>query len=82
MSNEIDFIRIGDDQVIGVDTMCDSHTASLITGLTERCIRDKAVRREFPIYKLSKNCTRYLVKDLLDWCEDKRIEPEDFQVAA
>ena len=79
MSDETDFIRIGDDQVIGVDTMCDARTASLITGYSERHIRDLAVKRTFPIYKLSSNCTRYLVKDLLDWCESKRIDPDDVQ---
>lgn len=69
-----DVIRI-EDRVIGVDELCDSTTASKITGLSERTIRDKAVRREFPIYKLGSNCTKYLVQDLLEWCESKRIEP-------
>jgi hypothetical protein len=70
-----DIIRIGD-RIIGVDELCDSHTASKITGLSERTIRDKAVRREFRIYKLASNCTKYRVQDLLDWCSSRLIEPK------
>jgi hypothetical protein len=71
-----DVIRIGD-RLIGLDELCDAHTASKITGLSERTIRDKAVRREFRIYKLASNCTKYCVQDLLDWCSARVIDPED-----
>ncbi len=49
-----DIIRI-EDKLIGVDELVDSHTAAKIIGLSERTIRDKAVRREFPIYKRAAN---------------------------
>ena len=68
-------IRI-EDRVIGLDELVDARTAAKITGLSERTIRDKAVRREFRIYKLASNCTKYSVKDLLDWYSDKAIEPK------
>ena len=69
------YISIGDRKV-GVNELVDARTAAKITGLSERTIRDKAVRREFRIYKLASNCTKYCVKDLLDWCSDKAIEPK------
>ena len=71
----IDYIRIGN-RDIGLDELVDAHTAAKITGLSERTIRDKAVRREFRIYKLAKNCTKYCVQDLLDWTNDKVVEPD------
>ena len=72
--NNIETIIIGD-RIIGIDELVDSHTSGLITGLSERTIRDKAVKREFPIYKMASNNTKYLVRDLLEWCEAKRVEP-------
>ena len=69
-------IRI-DDRIIGLDELVDAHTAAKITGLSERTIRDKAVRREFRIYKLASNCTKYCVRDLLDWCNSRIIEAKD-----
>ena len=69
------YISIGD-RKIGVNELVDARTAAKITGLSERTIRDKAVRREFRIYKLASNCTKYSVKDLLDWYSDKAIEPK------
>jgi hypothetical protein len=72
--DNIETIIIGD-RIIGIDELCDSTTAGLITGLSERTIRDKAVKREFPIYKMASNNTKYLVRDLLEFCETKRIEP-------
>ena len=71
-----DVIRIGN-RLIGVDELVDSRTAARITGLSERTIRDKAVRREFRIYKLAANCTKYCVSDLLNWCSAKVVEPAD-----
>ena len=73
--NNIETIIIGD-RIIGIDELVDSHTSGLITGLSERTIRDKAVKREFPIYKMASNNTKYLVRDLLEWCEAKRVEPQ------
>ena len=67
-------IRI-EDRLIGLDELVDARTAAKITGLSERTIRDKAVRREFPIYKLAANCTKYSANDLVEWCEAKRVEP-------
>ena len=70
------YISIGD-RKIGVNELVDARTAAKITGLSERTIRDKAVRREFRIYKLASNCTKYCVRDLLDWCNSRIIEAKD-----
>ena len=74
-------IRI-EDRLIGVDELVDSHTAAKITGLSERTIRDKAVRREFRIFKLASNCTKYRAGDLVEWCNQKRVDPVNIQRTA
>ena len=40
-------------------------------------IKHLKVRREFRIYKLASNCTKYGVQDLLDWCNSRIIEAKD-----
>jgi hypothetical protein len=70
------YIIIGE-KAYGYDQLVDCHTASAIIGLSARTVRDMAVRREIPVYRISRNVTRYLVRDLVEWSEAKRVEPDN-----
>lgn len=69
-----DYISIGDVRY-GYDEIVNATVASRIVGLSERTIRDMAVKRLIPIYRLAHNVTGYLVSDLVDWADERRIEP-------
>lgn len=72
MNNE-NVIIIGN-VAIGVDELVNSHVAGKICGMSSRTIRDLGVKRSIPIYKIGVRSNRFLVRDLLEWCEDKRID--------
>lgn len=69
------YIRIGD-ALIGSDELVDHNIAAKITGLSPRTMRDKGVKRQIPVYRTARNLTRYLVRDLVEFSEDRRIEPD------
>lgn len=62
------------DNVYGYDELVDATVASKIIGLAPRTIRNMVVRRDLPIYRISRNVTKYLVRDLIEWSENKRID--------
>ena len=66
-----DVIIIGGDQV-GVDELVNSYIAGKILGLSPRTVRDLGVKRALPVYKIGPRSNRFLVRDLLEWCEEKR----------
>lgn len=68
-----DYITIGDVRY-GYDEIVNAKVASRIIGLSERTIRDMAVQRLIPIYRLARNVTGYLVSDLVEWTEERRID--------
>ena len=59
---------------IGIDELVNSHIAAKICGLSSRTIRDMAVKRTIPIYKIGTRSNLLLVRDLLQWREQKRID--------
>lgn len=61
-------------RIIGFDELVDAEAAAKIVGLSARTIRDMAVKRKIPVYRVSRNVTRYLVRDLIEWSEDKRLD--------
>ena len=71
--NNANVIVIGNAE-IGVDELVNSHVAAKICGLSSRTIRDMGIKRSIPIYKIGARSNRFLVRDLLQWCEEKRIE--------
>lgn len=76
MKKELDHDCVAiEDRLVGYDELVDAELASKIIGLSPRTIRDMAVRREIPVYRVSNNVTRYLVRDLVEWSEGKRCEP-------
>jgi len=70
MSN-IETITI-EDKFIGIDELVDSYIAGKIMGLKPRTIRDMGVKRTLPIYKIGARSNRYLVRDLIEYCEERR----------
>lgn len=71
-TTDTDVILIGGAE-IGTDEIVNATTASRIVGLAERTLRDYAVKRMLPIYKIG-NRNLFLVRDLLEFTETKRIE--------
>lgn len=69
-----EFINI-EGRLIGFDELVNSHTASKIVGLSARTLRDKASRKEIPAYRVSRSITCFLVRDLIEWSEAKRVAP-------
>ncbi|WP_374759158.1 helix-turn-helix domain-containing protein [Arhodomonas aquaeolei] len=66
-------VQIGE-RVIGSDELVDADIAARITGLSPRTIRDKAARREIPVYRVARTTTRFLVRDLVEWSDERRLE--------
>lgn len=63
-----------DNREIGLDELCDSYTAGKILGLSPRTVRDMGVKRTLPIYKVGARTNRFLVRDLLEFTEERRVE--------
>jgi len=70
--SDVEVIIIGNRE-IGVDEIVPASIASRIVGLSERTMKDYAVKRLLPIYKIG-NRNLFLVQDLLEYCESRRIE--------
>ena len=66
-------VQIGD-KTFGSDDLVDAEIAARITGLSPRTIRDKAVKREIPVYRVARTTTRFLVRDLVEWSDERRLE--------
>ena len=59
---------------IGIDQLVNYKIAAKILGLSPRTIKDMGSKRAIPIYKIGVKTTRFLVRDLLDWIDEKKIE--------
>lgn len=58
---------------IGVDEVVHASIACRIVGIAERTLRDYGVKRMIPIYQIG-NRNLFLVRDLLEFTENRRIE--------
>jgi hypothetical protein len=58
---------------IGLDELVDHRIASKITGLSPRTVQNLATARKLPFYKVGNRLNRYLVRELLEWCESRHI---------
>lgn len=63
-----------EDVQIGEDELVDSRLAAKILGLSDRTVRDMGVLRRIPIYKIGPRTTRFLVSDLLDYRDSRKID--------
>ena len=72
MNTKTQHINI-EDNTIGIDQLVNFKIAAKILGLSPRTIKDMGVKRKMPIYKIGIKTTRYLVRDLLGWAEERRI---------
>jgi len=59
--------------VIGLDELVDHYVASKITGLAPRTIQNLATARKLPCYKVGNRLNRYLVRELIEWCERRHV---------
>jgi len=73
MSDEQFYITIGN-EFIGSNEMVNAGVAAKIMGLSPRTVRDYATKRIIPIYKLNDRTTRFLVSDLYEWLDSKRVD--------
>ena len=72
LPSDIEVIVIGNRE-IGVDEIVSASVGSKIVGLSERTLKDYGVKRLLPIYKIG-NRNLFLVRDLLEFSECRRIE--------
>jgi predicted DNA-binding transcriptional regulator AlpA len=61
------------DTAIGLDELVDHRVASKITGLSPRTVQNLATARKLPFYKVGNRLNRYLVRELLEWCESRKV---------
>jgi hypothetical protein len=57
----------------GLDEMVDRFIAAKITGLAPRTIQNLASERKLPFYKAGRTVNGYLVRELLEWCESRKV---------
>lgn len=69
----IDVIIINGNE-LGVDELVDSNIASKVLGLSPRTVRDMGIKRVIPVYRIGSRTNRFLVSDLLEFCESRRRE--------
>ncbi|MCP1676646.1 hypothetical protein J2T57_003817 [Natronocella acetinitrilica] len=62
---------------IGFDELVSPQVAAKIAGLSPRSLRRLVSQGELAVYRYAPNSMRYLVRDLLEWTEERRIEPEE-----
>ena len=67
------YINIEDNN-IGLDQLVNFKVAAKILGLAPRTIKDMGSKRVIPIYKIGVKTTRFLVRDLMKWAEERRVE--------
>ena len=61
------------DQIYGLDELVDHKIASKIIGLSPRTVQNLGCSRKLITYKVGSRANRYLVRDLLAWCEQRRM---------
>jgi len=61
-------------QVIGYDELINAEIASKIIGLSPRTIKDWGVAGKLPTYRIGRRANRFLVRDLVEWCEERKID--------
>ena len=64
---------------IGLDELVDHRLAARILGLAPRTVQDMGTgsKRVLPVYRIGSRTNRFLVRDLLEWSEQRREWPED-----
>lgn len=69
-------IRIGQDY-IGLDELVNYKIVAKILGLSSRTVRDLGTgsRRVLPVYQVGSCSNRFLVRDLVERCEGRRVFP-------
>lgn len=62
---------------VGLDELVDNKTAAFILGLSPRTVKDMGVgkARVLPVYKLGHRTIRFLVRDLIEWLDERYIKP-------
>ena len=60
---------------IGFDELVSPAVAGKIVGLSTRSLRRLVSQGEIPVYRYAPNSLRYLVRDLMEWTEERRVEP-------
>ena len=73
---KLKFVTI-ENKTIGIDELVDSKVAGKILGLKPRTVRNMGNRKELSIYKIGIKTNRFLVRDLLTYCEERRQEISD-----
>ncbi|MCP1676648.1 hypothetical protein J2T57_003819 [Natronocella acetinitrilica] len=61
--------------IVGFDELVPVAIAAKITGLSSRSLRRLVFDGQLPVYRYAPNSARYLVRDLVEWTEERRIEP-------
>ena len=61
---------------VGFDELVSPAVAAKIVGLSPRSLRRLVSQGEIPVYRYAPNSMRYLVRDLMEWTEARRIEPD------
>ena len=70
MNEEIIYIS---DKVVGLDDLVDYKVAAKIIGLQPRTVQNMVADKKLPFYRYSKRCNRFLVRELISWCEDRKV---------
>ena len=61
---------------VGFDELVSPAVAAKIVGLSPRSLRRLVSQGQIPVYRYAPNSMRYLVRDLMEWTETRRIEPD------
>ena len=61
---------------VGFDELVSPSMAAKIVGLSPRSLRRLVSQGEIPVYRYAPNSMRYLVRDLMEWTEVRRVEPD------
>ena len=64
---------------VGFDELVGPSMAAKIVGLSPRSLRRLVSQGEIPVYRYAPNSMRYLVRDLMEWTEEQRVEPISHQ---
>ena len=59
---------------VGFDELVSPAVAAKIVGLSPRSLRRLVSQGEIPVYRYAPNSMRYLVRDLMEWTEARRVE--------
>ena len=59
---------------VGFDELVGPSMAAKIVGLSPRSLRRLVSQGEIPVYRYAPNSMRYLVRDLMEWTEVRRVE--------